>query len=98
VTTEQIYWGAVPYVVLQLLMVGLVMASPGLVMRHIVKPVAYPPAAQHWEGAAPGLGAAGRLILPPSPPPIDGAPAPGLSGPGAPTLDMSVPPVVEPPR
>jgi TRAP-type mannitol/chloroaromatic compound transport system permease large subunit len=31
VTTEQIYWGAVPFVIIQLIMVGLVIAFPGLV-------------------------------------------------------------------
>ncbi len=32
VTTMQIYWGAVPYVVIQLIMVGLVIAFPAMVM------------------------------------------------------------------
>ena len=31
VTTEQIYWGAVPFVIIQVLMVGLLIAFPGLV-------------------------------------------------------------------
>jgi TRAP-type mannitol/chloroaromatic compound transport system permease large subunit len=31
VTTEQIYWGAVPFVLIQVLMVGLIIALPGLV-------------------------------------------------------------------
>jgi TRAP-type mannitol/chloroaromatic compound transport system permease large subunit len=31
VTTEQIYWGAVPFVLIQILMVGLIIAFPGLV-------------------------------------------------------------------
>ncbi len=31
VTTEQIYWGAVPFVCIQIIMVGLVIAFPGLV-------------------------------------------------------------------
>ena len=34
VTTGQIYWGAVPYVCIQLVMVGIVMAFPGLVMHY----------------------------------------------------------------
>ncbi|MEQ1713694.1 MAG: TRAP transporter large permease subunit, partial [Hyphomicrobium sp.] len=33
VTTEQIYWGAVPFVVIQLAMVGALIAFPGLVLR-----------------------------------------------------------------
>ena len=32
VTTEQIYWGAVPYVVIQVIMVGLVIAFPQMVL------------------------------------------------------------------
>jgi tripartite ATP-independent transporter DctM subunit len=34
VTTGQIYWGAVPFVVIQVIMVGLVIAFPGLVMHY----------------------------------------------------------------
>lgn len=34
VTTEQIYWGAVPFVVIQLIMVGLVIAFPQMVMHY----------------------------------------------------------------
>jgi tripartite ATP-independent transporter DctM subunit len=37
VTTGQIYWGAVPFVVIQLIMVGLVIAFPGLVTSGIDK-------------------------------------------------------------
>jgi tripartite ATP-independent transporter DctM subunit len=32
VTSGQIYWGAVPYVIIQLIMVGLIIAFPGLVL------------------------------------------------------------------
>ncbi|HWI39434.1 MAG TPA: TRAP transporter large permease subunit, partial [Burkholderiales bacterium] len=35
VTTGQIYWGAVPFVVIQVIMVGLVLAFPGLVTGNI---------------------------------------------------------------
>jgi TRAP-type mannitol/chloroaromatic compound transport system permease large subunit len=34
VTTGQIYWGAVPFVVIQCIMVGLVIAFPALVMHY----------------------------------------------------------------
>src|SRR5712671_1844662 len=34
VTTGQIYWGAVPFVLIQCIMVGLVIAFPGLVMHY----------------------------------------------------------------
>ena len=37
VTTGQIYWGAVPFVVIQVIMVGLVIAFPGLVSSGLVK-------------------------------------------------------------
>ena len=37
VTTGQIYWGAVPFVVIQVVMVGLVIAFPGLVSSGLVK-------------------------------------------------------------
>ena len=34
VTTGQIYWGSVPFVFIQLIAVGLVIAFPGLVMHY----------------------------------------------------------------
>jgi tripartite ATP-independent transporter DctM subunit len=37
VTTGQIYWGAVPFVVIQVIMVGLVIAFPGLVTGGLTK-------------------------------------------------------------
>jgi TRAP-type mannitol/chloroaromatic compound transport system permease large subunit len=37
VTTGQIYWGAVPFVAIQIIMVGLVIAFPGLVTGGLVK-------------------------------------------------------------
>jgi TRAP-type mannitol/chloroaromatic compound transport system permease large subunit len=33
VTTMQIYWGAVPFVIIQILMVGMIIAFPGIVSR-----------------------------------------------------------------
>ena len=33
VTTGQIYWGAVPFVLIQIIMVGLIIAFPGIVTR-----------------------------------------------------------------
>jgi hypothetical protein len=33
VTTGQIYWGAVPFVIIQIIMVGLIIAFPGIVSR-----------------------------------------------------------------
>jgi TRAP-type mannitol/chloroaromatic compound transport system permease large subunit len=37
ITTGQIYWGAVPFVVIQIIMVGLIIAFPGIVSRDTVK-------------------------------------------------------------
>jgi len=37
VTTEQIYWGAVPFVIIQVIMVGLIIAFPGLVSSGLDK-------------------------------------------------------------
>jgi tripartite ATP-independent transporter DctM subunit len=37
VSTGQIYWGAVPFVVIQVIMVGIVIAFPTLVTGHLVK-------------------------------------------------------------
>lgn len=39
VTTGQIYWGAVPFVVIQIIMVGLIIAFPGIVSRDVEKKV-----------------------------------------------------------
>ncbi len=92
VTTPQIYWGAVPYVGIQLLMVGVVMLVPSLVMRATIQvPVAQPIEIEQPVGspAAKDPNDAGdreRFALPPAPPAIEGAPP--YSGPGAPTLDM----------
>jgi hypothetical protein len=41
VTTMQIYWGAVPFVVIQLIMVGLIIAFPGIVSSGLDKKVTY---------------------------------------------------------
>jgi len=40
VTTGQIYWGAVPFVIIQLLMVGLIIAFPGIVSGGLAKKAA----------------------------------------------------------
>jgi hypothetical protein len=40
VTTGQIYWGAVPFVLIQLLMVALIIAFPGLVSGGLAKKAA----------------------------------------------------------
>ena len=39
VTTGQIYWGAVPFVIIQVIMVGVVIGFPGLVMHYKGPPI-----------------------------------------------------------
>jgi hypothetical protein len=89
VTTGQIYWGAVPFVIIQLVMVTLVLLVPSLAMPAKTKPVSIPAAVQHTRDGndANALGARG-FSLTPLPPAIEGAPGPSASGPGAPILDM----------
>ncbi|GDY34211.1 TRAP transporter large permease subunit [Acidovorax sp. NB1] len=41
VTTPQIYWGAIPFLCIQLLMVGLIIAFPGIVSSGLDKEVVY---------------------------------------------------------
>ena len=52
VTTGQIYWGAVPFVCIQVVMVGLTIAFPQMVMRY--KSEAPPPSSQDFK--VPGFG------------------------------------------
>ena len=102
VTTAQIYWGAVPFVAIQILMVALVMAAPGLVMKSKTAAPAQP-VAPIVEGVSSGSGRAGaheaepesgRLALPPYPPAIAGAQEADTGSAKAPVLDMSVPPEI----
>jgi TRAP-type mannitol/chloroaromatic compound transport system permease large subunit len=100
VTTGQIYWGAVPYVVIQCVMVALLIAFPGIV-RHDAPPVPHTLSQTGIPVPRTDAGDPMRnrgLSLPPYPPAIPGAPPPISTGPGAPTLDLSVPPVIIPPR
>ena len=91
VTTGQIYWGAVPFVCIQVLMVGLTIAFPQMVMHYkgtVVNPadveIVLPPLG---GGAQPGLP---NLGLPPlGGPATDGA-APAPTAP--PANDLSAPP------
>lgn len=88
VSTAEIYWGAIPFLCIQLLMVAMLMLMPSMAIEK-----ARPPEAQHVIEHAPRaapLPASGErgFALPPTPPTIEGAPDMPLSGPGAPTLDM----------
>ena len=70
VTTGQIYWGAVPFVCIQVVMVGLVIAFPGMVM--------------HYKGAGTGVDPSTiqQLDIPQMDelPPFDLGPPAGLGG------------------
>jgi hypothetical protein len=60
VTTGQIYWGAIPFVVIQCIMVALVIVFPGMVM--------------HYKGTGPQIDPSKVKIeieQPELPPPID---------------------------
>ena len=98
VTTGQIYWGAAPFVCIQLVMVALVMALPWLVMPTRTKPPAPPLGVQIRLAPAEIPVSGERLALPPWPPTIEGAPPPSMTGPGAPTLDMAEPPNLDAPE
>jgi tripartite ATP-independent transporter DctM subunit len=81
VTTGQIYWGAVPFVIIQCIMVGLVILFPQMVMHYKSTGTTIDPAAveKKLEG----------LQLP-------GLDAPGGGGlPGLPQLDLSQPPKIQ---
>ncbi len=85
VTTGQIYWGAVPFVIIQCIMVGLVIAFPQMVMHY--KSVAPAVDPSKIEITIPGFGgsggAPGGLNLPMGSPfgGVPGAAPPGLGGP-----------------
>ncbi|MBA1157199.1 TRAP transporter large permease [Microvirga mediterraneensis] len=82
VTTGQIYWGAVPFVVIQLIMVGIVIAFPKIVTHYkAAGPTVDPAAVQKKldELLVPGLGAPG---------------APGEPG-GLPGLNFDEPPKIQ---
>ena len=87
VTTGQIYWGAVPFVIIQVIMVGLVIAFPGWSCttrapapgstRHSIQNLDLP----QMEGLPPlDLGTGGGALPGLEPP----APLPGLEPPGQP--------------
>jgi len=92
VTTGQIYWGAVPFVIIQVIMVALTIMFPQMVMHYkgeVRDPgeieIVVPPFGGGDQPGLPGLG------LPPlgGPPPTDG----GTSAPAQPPAnDLSAPP------
>ncbi len=86
VTTGQIYWGAVPFVLIQVVMIGLTISFPQMVMRY-KSTVIDPGTIDYKVPEVPGLSPLGV-------PPANGtAPANGGSAPVAPgTPDLSQPP------
>jgi hypothetical protein len=96
VTTGQIYWGAVPFVCIQVIMIGLVIGFPQMVM-HYKGPVIDP---SDVEIVVPGFGGdSGQqqglpgLGLPPLGAPAPAQPAPAQPAP--PASDLSQPPSFE---
>jgi hypothetical protein len=81
VTTGQIYWGAVPFVIIQCIMVAIVILFPQTVMHYKNTGVTIDPAAVEKKLE--------NLQLP-------GLDAPGGGGiPGLPQLDLSQPPKIQ---
>ncbi|NTT85685.1 TRAP transporter large permease [Tabrizicola fusiformis] len=86
VSTGQIYWGAVPFVVIQVIMIGVVIAFPSMVM--------------HYKGAPVDVSKV-EIKMPSLPTlTVPGAPAPGGTGApanGLPALpQLGAPPVIQP--
>ncbi|MDX2307028.1 MAG: TRAP transporter large permease subunit [Hyphomicrobium sp.] len=104
VQSSDIYWGAVPFVGLQLSMIAIVMAMPWLAMHAMVKSKPAPTAIERTAPpdasssapeplpVMPGSGDKRPFALPPEPPAIPGAVSESYRGPPPPTLDMSQPP------
>ncbi len=102
VTTGQIYWGAVPFVVIQCIMVALVILFPGMVLHY--KSAAPPVDPGKIEIQLPNFGAPGGLPAMPglpslpglgTPPALPSGPPPGLGAP--PALPSGPPPGLTPP-
>jgi Tripartite ATP-independent periplasmic transporter, DctM component len=102
VTTAQIYWGAVPFVCIQVLMVGLALLFPQMIMRYKGEPVAQTeiqlqaPAVGGLGGTSNGGGLQGQqsLGLPPLGAPSAAPAIPGQATPAAPAVDLSQPPKI----
>ncbi|EHK57869.1 TRAP transporter large permease [Allomesorhizobium alhagi] len=96
ITTGQIYWGAVPFVGIQVIMIGLVIGFPQMVM-HYKGPVIDP---SDVEIVVPGFGGGQQQGLPSFGLPPLGEPAPANGGgapaqpapPAPPANDLSQPP------
>jgi hypothetical protein len=93
VTTGQIYWGAVPFVVIQCIMVALVIIFPGMVMHYKSSAPTVDPGKVEIKIDVPSFGGPGGIGGSPfGGPPSLGAPPPGFGAPPAPPPGVSVPP------
>jgi TRAP-type mannitol/chloroaromatic compound transport system permease large subunit len=96
VTSEQIYWGAVPFVGIQLVMVALLILVPSLTMgAKVLTPSGAPAIAVGVPIAGASLNGKAALAIPGTPPPLEGARALPTGTPVGPSLDFSVPPKVD---
>ncbi|WP_339114479.1 TRAP transporter large permease subunit [Thioclava sp. GXIMD2076] len=96
VKTSQIYWGAVPFLFIQIAMIGLVIAFPQMVM-HYKGPTIDPASIEMKLPDMPGLGGIGGGLAPLGGAPSGGAGSnplglPPLGMPGAPTGQPAQPP------
>jgi TRAP-type mannitol/chloroaromatic compound transport system permease large subunit len=93
VTTGQIYWGAVPFVVIQCIMVALVIAFPGMVMHYKSAASTVDPSKIEIQLPPFGQGSPNGLNLPLPP---FGGPGPGLPGlpPSLSPPSVSTPPAI----
>jgi TRAP-type mannitol/chloroaromatic compound transport system permease large subunit len=87
VTTGQIYWGAVPFVVIQSIMVGLVIAFPGMVMHYKSQGPEVDPS--KIEIRIPGMEQPGLPGVPNIPPPPFNFPPPSVN---VPPPSLNIPP------
>jgi len=89
VTTGQIYWGAVPFVVIQVVMIGLTISFPSMVMHYkgaVVDPSTIEIKVPSLTPLAPGAGTTPTLGAPTLGAPTLGAPTLGAPTLGAPAL------------
>ena len=101
VTTGQIYWGAVPFVIIQVLMVGLALMFPQMIMRYKGEPSTAPaielkaPSGGGLQAPAqPGLAPLGLPGGAPAIPGQKGSAAPAIPGQAPPAVDLSQPPKI----
>jgi GntP family gluconate:H+ symporter len=85
VTTMQIYWGAVPFVLIQVMMVGMIIAFPGIVSRDVEQKVDLDKVKIEMPTDAPGAD------------PFSAPPDAGTSGPAGAAAPAASDPLAPPP-